>query len=90
MSTGVGLRAGAPASTSLRLRTDAHYFAGSGSHALLRHHRRARRVDLTRVIRMLARGLKRMVPAYRLKSIRSFDLFPQTAHVESVALVAFQ
>jgi hypothetical protein len=28
-----------------------------------------------------------MAPAYRLESIRSFDLFPQTAHVESVALL---
>jgi 23S rRNA (uracil1939-C5)-methyltransferase len=35
----------------------------------------------------LARDLKRMAPAYRLESIRSFDLFPQTAHVESVALL---
>lgn len=35
----------------------------------------------------LARDIKRMAPAYRLESIRSFDLFPQTAHVESVALL---
>jgi 23S rRNA (uracil1939-C5)-methyltransferase len=35
----------------------------------------------------LARDLKRMASAYRLESIRSFDLFPQTAHVESVALL---
>ncbi|HEV3049608.1 MAG TPA: methyltransferase domain-containing protein [Longimicrobium sp.] len=35
----------------------------------------------------LARDLKRMGAAYRLESIRSFDLFPQTAHVESVALL---
>ena len=35
----------------------------------------------------LARDLKRMAAAYRLESIRSFDLFPQTAHVESVALL---
>ncbi|MBW3571442.1 MAG: methyltransferase domain-containing protein, partial [Gemmatimonadetes bacterium] len=35
----------------------------------------------------LARDLKRMNAAYRLQSIRSFDLFPQTAHVESVALL---
>lgn len=35
----------------------------------------------------LARDLKRMGAAYRLESIRSFDLFPQTAHVETVALL---
>jgi tRNA/tmRNA/rRNA uracil-C5-methylase (TrmA/RlmC/RlmD family) len=28
-----------------------------------------------------------MIGAYRLESIRSFDLFPQTAHVELVALL---
>ncbi len=33
----------------------------------------------------LARDLKRLSPAYTLVGIRSFDLFPQTAHVESVA-----
>ncbi len=35
----------------------------------------------------LARDLKRMAPAYRLESVRSFDLFPQTAHVETVVLL---
>lgn len=35
----------------------------------------------------LARDLKRLVPAYRLTSVRSFDLFPQTAHVETVAVL---
>jgi 23S rRNA (uracil1939-C5)-methyltransferase len=35
----------------------------------------------------LARDLKRLAPAYRLESVRSFDLFPQTAHVETVALL---
>jgi 23S rRNA (uracil1939-C5)-methyltransferase len=35
----------------------------------------------------LARDLKRMGPVYRLESLRSFDLFPQTAHVETVALL---
>ena len=35
----------------------------------------------------LARDLKRMSAAYRLESVRSFDLFPQTAHVETVALL---
>jgi 23S rRNA (uracil1939-C5)-methyltransferase len=32
----------------------------------------------------LARDLKRMGAAYSLEGIRSFDLFPQTAHVETV------
>ena len=32
----------------------------------------------------LARDLKRLAQAYELRSIRCFDLFPQTAHVESV------
>jgi 23S rRNA (uracil1939-C5)-methyltransferase len=36
----------------------------------------------------LARDLKRMGDAYRLESVRSFDLFPQTAHVETVAMLA--
>jgi 23S rRNA (uracil1939-C5)-methyltransferase len=35
----------------------------------------------------LARDLKRMAGAYRLESVRAFDLFPQTAHVETVALL---
>ncbi|HEX6645449.1 MAG TPA: TRAM domain-containing protein [Gemmatimonadales bacterium] len=34
----------------------------------------------------LARDLRRL-PSYRLAGLRSFDLFPQTAHVESVALL---
>jgi len=33
----------------------------------------------------LARDLGRLGPAYRLIDLRCFDLFPQTAHVESVA-----
>jgi 23S rRNA (uracil1939-C5)-methyltransferase len=36
----------------------------------------------------LARDLKRMGPAYRLERVRAFDLFPQTAHVETVAVLA--
>jgi 23S rRNA (uracil1939-C5)-methyltransferase len=32
----------------------------------------------------LARDLKRLAPAFDLRSIRCFDLFPQTAHIESV------
>lgn len=32
----------------------------------------------------LARDLKRLAPAFDVRSIRCFDLFPQTAHVETV------
>jgi 23S rRNA (uracil1939-C5)-methyltransferase len=32
----------------------------------------------------LARDLKRLAPTFRVRSIRCFDLFPQTAHIESV------
>jgi 23S rRNA (uracil1939-C5)-methyltransferase len=34
----------------------------------------------------LARDLARM-PGFRLSALHAFDLFPQTAHVESVALL---
>ncbi len=34
----------------------------------------------------LARDIRRL-PSYRLAQVRAFDLFPQTAHVESVALL---
>ena len=34
----------------------------------------------------LARDIRRLT-AYRLAHVRAFDLFPQTAHVESVALL---
>ncbi|HLB54219.1 MAG TPA: 23S rRNA (uracil(1939)-C(5))-methyltransferase RlmD, partial [Gemmatimonadales bacterium] len=33
----------------------------------------------------LARDLARLTSAYRLTDLRAFDLFPQTAHVETVA-----
>lgn len=33
----------------------------------------------------LARDLARLAPAFAVRSIRCFDLFPQTAHVETVA-----
>jgi 23S rRNA (uracil1939-C5)-methyltransferase len=33
----------------------------------------------------LARDVARLAPAFSLRSIRCFDLFPQTAHVETVA-----
>jgi 23S rRNA (uracil1939-C5)-methyltransferase len=36
----------------------------------------------------LARDLRRLSPAYRLAGVRCFDLFPQTAHVETVAVLA--
>jgi 23S rRNA (uracil1939-C5)-methyltransferase len=35
----------------------------------------------------LARDLRRMGGVYRLESVRGFDLFPQTAHVETVVLL---
>jgi 23S rRNA (uracil1939-C5)-methyltransferase len=35
----------------------------------------------------LARDLKRLGAGYRLDSVRCFDLFPQTAHVETVAVL---
>src|SRR5690606_13438116 len=36
----------------------------------------------------LARDLQRLAPVHELRSIRCFDLFPQTAHVESVVELA--
>jgi 23S rRNA (uracil1939-C5)-methyltransferase len=33
----------------------------------------------------LARDIQRLAPVYAVRSIRCFDLFPQTAHVETVA-----
>jgi 23S rRNA (uracil1939-C5)-methyltransferase len=36
----------------------------------------------------LARDLSRLAPRYTLRSLRCFDLFPQTAHVETVAELA--
>ncbi len=35
----------------------------------------------------LARDITRLAPAYTLAGVRCFDLFPQTAHVETVALL---
>jgi 23S rRNA (uracil1939-C5)-methyltransferase len=38
----------------------------------------------------LARDLARMGPGYRVEGVRCFDLFPQTAHVETVVSLAGQ
>lgn len=35
----------------------------------------------------LARDLRRLRPAFELNGLRAFDLFPQTAHVETVAVL---
>ena len=35
----------------------------------------------------LARDVARLSPAFRLRTVRPVDLFPQTPHVESVALL---
>ena len=35
----------------------------------------------------LARDVARLAPAFRLKAARPVDLFPQTPHVETVALL---
>lgn len=35
----------------------------------------------------LARDLSRLAPAFTLQGVRSFDLFPQTAHVETVVVL---
>jgi len=36
----------------------------------------------------LARDIKALSPIYRLETLRAFDLFPQTAHVETVVCLA--
>ena len=35
----------------------------------------------------LARDLNRLVPTYSLAESQAFDLFPQTAHIETVAVL---
>jgi 23S rRNA (uracil1939-C5)-methyltransferase len=52
----------------------------------LEHARPARVVYVSCDPATLARDLTRM-PGYRLAGIRAFDLFPQTAHVETVAVL---
>jgi len=36
----------------------------------------------------LARDVGRLIDEYRLVEIEAFDLFPQTSHVETVAVLA--
>jgi 23S rRNA (uracil1939-C5)-methyltransferase len=36
----------------------------------------------------LARDLRRLSPAFALENVKAFDLFPQTAGVETVAVLA--
>jgi 23S rRNA (uracil1939-C5)-methyltransferase len=56
----------------------------AAAHALLA--RPARRLIYTSCDpATLARDLARLAPTYELRSVRCFDLFPQTAHVETVA-----
>jgi 23S rRNA (uracil1939-C5)-methyltransferase len=38
----------------------------------------------------LARDLRRLSTSYRVASLKAFDQFPQTAHVESVAILERQ
>jgi 23S rRNA (uracil1939-C5)-methyltransferase len=35
----------------------------------------------------LARDVLRLGPGYRLSDVRCFDFFPQTAHIETVAIL---
>ncbi len=49
------------------------------------HHRPERVVYVSCDPATLARDIRRLGPTYRLRVLRAFDLFPQTAHVETVA-----
>lgn len=53
---------------------------------MLLHHRPARVIYVSCDPATLARDAARMSPGYRLAAVRAFDLFPQTAHVETVAV----
>jgi tRNA/tmRNA/rRNA uracil-C5-methylase (TrmA/RlmC/RlmD family) len=49
----------------------------------------ARVIFISCDVATLARDLRRFLDAgYRLDSVRGFDLFPNTAHVESLALLS--
>ncbi|MBI4539955.1 MAG: class I SAM-dependent RNA methyltransferase [Gemmatimonadetes bacterium] len=52
---------------------------------LLAESRAARIVYVSCDPATLARDAARLTPAYELRALRAFDLFPQTAHVETVA-----
>ncbi|MGD8320669.1 MAG: class I SAM-dependent RNA methyltransferase [Gemmatimonadota bacterium] len=53
---------------------------------ILGHHRPPRVIYVSCDPATLARDSARMAPAYRLEGLRPFDLFPQTSHVETVAV----
>jgi 23S rRNA (uracil1939-C5)-methyltransferase len=53
---------------------------------ILQHHRPGRVIYVSCDPATLARDAARMSPGYRLVAVRAFDLFPQTAHVETVAV----
>lgn len=53
---------------------------------MLSYHRPGRVIYVSCDPATLARDSARLLPAYRLESLRAFDLFPQTPHVETVAV----